>query len=833
MSRRSIQIFLALIAGLMIFLGDALVMLAQESETEEFTLEEITVTAQKRETNLQKTPIAIATVSGEELITEAKLRIDEIMQGVVGVQTQGSQIGTDFYMRGLGTADFGPPVAGANQSAVAVLIDGVYQNRGEVVRGGTLDMARAEVMRGTQSTTLGGSSLAGAVSLVSNSPAFKYEGSGSLGVGDHNLLSTQAVLNVPLAENQALRLAYSTEKRDGYISSGAGNSDQSNGRIKYRWQPTETFDLVATVSKQVIGGNGVDVNSLAYYGYWEGYDEANAANYDVTMGYPVLYGHVNNGVRYDDRDNPWDDGMPADKWPNNVFRHTNIYQYNLDIDWDLSIGTLSLMPSYQTAEFNSQETPRASGKQGGVLLLQEGWNAQHQSQKTIQFDTQLASPNESPFEWLAGLYYYDTEVRGVMYSANFNKVQDPMAPDYDPTLPLNYYNWESTNPSGQTTYAAYGNVSYPVLDVFRINAGLRYTKDEKFERKNSTRLNGTADGPWASEGDYVYDRDRNAKWKSATYRVGAEYDVSDQAMVYALYATGYQPGTWGGNGSLTPKQTLDQYTLGLKSRMFDNRLQLNVEGFHSMYYNRNLQGSLSYFSDGFEGAAGRSQCGTPGGGPPAPGATVSVAADGSYYCADTGQGATVPELLSMGVDMEINFLITENDRLDASAEYLKSEQGKPDHGVTTDYLNTQANMTDEIATALINGLNAFAASYDGMTLQNSPEWSGNLSYSHMFTLASGSTLTPKLNMEYRGTYWSSGGGPGSKGIAQPGESIQDAYMLWNAYLNWTSSDGQFNVNAYAKNIQNKPILSNFGGEGMSTVTLLPPRTFGLVFSVSF
>jgi len=368
MSKRSIQIILALIAGLLIFLGDTLVLLAQESNAEEFTLEEITVTAQKRETNLQKTPISIQAVAGEELVTEAKLRIDEIMQGVVGVQTQGSQVGVDFYMRGLGKAEGNGPAAGQQQSAVAVLIDGIYQNRGEVVRGGTVDMARAEVMRGTQSTTLGGSSLAGAVSLVSNSPVFEYEGSGSLGFGDYNLLTTQAVLNVPLAENQALRLAYATEKRDGYISNNAGNSDQSNGRIKYRWQPTETFDLIATASKQVIGGNGVSVNSLSYYGYWEGYNPDHdpyvtpdcTTCYDATIGYPVLYGHINNGVKYEDRDNPWDDGMPHEAWPNNVFRHTNIYQYSLDINWDLGIGTLTMVPSYQTAKFRSQESPRGS-----------------------------------------------------------------------------------------------------------------------------------------------------------------------------------------------------------------------------------------------------------------------------------------------------------------------------------------------------------------------------------------------------------------------------------------------------------------------------------------
>jgi iron complex outermembrane recepter protein len=752
------------------------------------------------------------------------------MQGVVGVQTQGSQVGVDFFMRGLGKAEGNGPAAGQQQSAVAILIDGIYQNRGEVVRGGTVDMARAEVMRGTQSTTLGGSSLAGAVSLVSNNPVFKYEGSGSLGFGDYNLLSTQAVLNVPIAENQALRFAYSTEKRDGYISNNAGNSDQSNGRIKYRWQPTETFDLVATASKQVIGGNGVSVNSLSYYGYWEGYNKAHdpyvtpncTTCYDATMGYPVLYGHINNGVKYDKRDNPWDDGMPSEAWPNNVFRHTDIYQYSTEINWKLGIGTLTLVPSYQTAKFRSQESPRGSQSNS------ETWNAEKRDQETKQLDMRLASPADAPFEWLAGLYYYDTDFSGVMYSANINS-NTPDGGRYNPDLPATYYEWESTDPSSQTTYAAYGNLSYPVLDVLRINAGLRYTKDEKVERKTSSRVVGYLE---PASSDFVYGPASKGDWHDVTYRIGGEYDLSKDTMVYALYATGYQPGQFSGSGQ-TDAQKLKQYTVGLKSRMFDKRLQLNVEGFHSTYYNRDFRGSLQVWSPDFTNVAHKSNCGTGQGGPPGTPIT-EIANDGSYYCADVSSGATVPELVSKGVDVEINYIITENDRIDLSGEWLKSTQAKPDTNVALAFFEGLANV-DKIAggaETLMTALNAAAASYDGLTLQNSPEWSANFSYSHMFTFANGSTLTPKINMEYKDTYWSSGGGPAAT-TPDPAESYQDAYQLYNFYLNWNSADGKFNINAYVKNIQNKPILTNYGPEGMNSVTLLPPRTFGMVFSVKF
>ncbi len=800
-----------------------------KDKSDTFTLEEITVTAQKRKSDLQKTPISIQTVTGAELTTEAKQRIDEIMQGVVGVSSQDSQVGVSFYMRGIGDIDTGgPPVGGMKQSAVAVMIDGVYQNRGEVVRGGTIDMQRAEVMRGTQATTLGGSSLAGAVSMVSNNPVFKYEGSGSLGIGNYHLVTVQGVVNVPLAENQALRVAYGTQKRDGYISSNAGDSDLTNARVKYRWQPTDALDIVGTFNHQVIGGNGVQQSVLTYYGHWEGYDStkdrANGCTsgcYDATMGYPAYLGHL-DGAKYDQRDNPWDDGFPADIWPNSVFRHTNIDQYSAEINWDLGIGKLTMTPSYQKAHFRSNESPRTTP--GGI-----GYNFENREQETKQIDMQLASPADSSFTWLGGLYYYNTRFTGIQGNTT---VSD------NPT-----WSYVNADPNEQTTYAAYGNATYPILDVLRLTAGVRYTYD-KISQRESGRANGTVFGP--SE-PYSYDTtDPNVMaavndggWHDLTYRGGFEYDLSSQAMVYALYATAYQPGGFGAGGTQTKKYTLDQWTAGLKSRLLDNRFQLNVEGFHSTYFNRPVQGGLSYYSPGYKAYTGYSSCGPPqqGGGPPPGGGQATADYVDGYSCYVLGgNDAIFPKLYSMGADLEINFLVTENDRIDASAEYLHSVTGVPEFASTTpSFIAANTNIPNQtVADEIYQGLVTLGKSYDGLTLQNSPEWSVNVSYSHLFDLPTGSTLTPKVNAEYKSSYWSQAGGPGGDtGVAQPGESVQDAYTLWNAYLDWTSADSQFTVSAYIKNIADKPILTNYTSEGLAYASLGPPRTFGVVLSAKF
>jgi len=817
-------IFRSVLAGLLAVLFMAPGVYAQEEEdTDTFTLEEIMVTAEKREANLQKVPISIQTVSGVELTTEAKQRIDDIMRGVVGVASQDSMVGTDFYIRGLGTPDAGPPVGGLNQSAVAVLIDGVYQIRSEVVRGGTVDMAQAEVMRGTQSTTLGGSSLAGAVSLVSNDPVFEYEGSGSVGFGNYNLQTTQGVLNVPLSDNQAFRIAYASEKRDGYLSSNAGDSDLKNTRLKYRWQPTEDLDIVATWNHQTIGGNGVTNGVLTYSGYWEGYDPSKDPDinpdcttcYTATMGDPAMFGHL-DGEKYDQRDDPWDDGYPADKWPNNPFRHTTIDQYSADIDWNLGIGTLSLIPSYQKARFISQEPPRG-----------DSWRGEDQKQETTQLDAQLTSPADASFEWIAGVYYYNTQYSKDQANVSINGSPPPGPPGSSPCVvgpdAEHTYCWSRDDHNEQTTYAAYANVSYPVLEDLRLNAGLRYTKDKR-STHSANDLPGTAAGPI---GDWVLRDPSSGEWDDLTYRVGGQYDLTDQAMLYAMYATGYQPGTLSGGGQ-TDKQTVDQYTLGLKSRLLGNRLQVNVEGFHSKYYDQPMRGGMTTYTSNWETYNNTSNCGS-GGGPDRVPTTFDN--DLGYACYGVDH-PTLPEVVSKGFDLEINWLIAENDRLDVSAEYLLSQQGKPEYLATQSELEGYG-MSTALATEVLNGLEALATAYDGLTLQNSPEWTANISYSHIFDLPNGSTLTPKLNAEYRDSYWSQAGGPGgSVSVVQPGSSIQDAYTLWNVFLNWTTSDDRFNVSAYVKNIEDKPILTNFRDEaGTQYVSLNPPRTVGIVFSV--
>jgi iron complex outermembrane receptor protein len=807
------------------------------------TLEEVVVTAEKREVNLQKTAISIQVTSGEELRKNGKKRIEEIMDGVVGVQAQGAEVGASFYMRGIGSdrGQAGGFGTAPTQNAVAILVDGVYQGAREAINTGTLDLAQAEVMRGPQSTTLGGSSLAGALSLVSNKPVFSYQGSGQLEVGSYDKLGLEGVFNAPISDNQALRIAASTEKRNAYISSGLGNSDLFNARLKYRWLVNDNLDIVLTASRNKVGGAPVTLGGLSYQGYHTAYSNCTinggTQNCDgFYRGFPITYAHVNSSTTYLQRSNPWDDGMPAGAWGHEPLDHYANNSFSANVDWKLGIGTLSIVPSIQT---------------GSLLTAEAGTNdfylIEDNSYKTRQIDVNLSSNAGSRFTWLVGYNYYYTNTTGFDHFVISPGSRGPGF-GFGPSAPcpvgsLNCFDWIGIGESSQKTNGLYGNATFPVTDAFRVIAGLRYTKDVKGAQGTiGDATLGTFDKP----GPIVFGPTGSRDWSKTTYRAGVEYDIRPQSMAYATFSTGYQPGNlqWDGMGGVfnvvSPNgQTLDQITVGVKNRLFDNKLQFNVELYDSTYHDRGQAGAIT------AGNATAPACVAA-----LAGGMGALVAAPDYSCVAVG-GLSVPKLKSRGADVELNWLPTAADRLDFNVEYLDAKQSAPVASTPITALAIEQAVigcggmgppcsptltASAGANALLALYDARVGVYEGATLQSSPKLSGNFSYRHDFTLPSGSRLSPTFNLAYKSSYWTSFSLPAPLSPQSPGPAGQDAYSIYNFNLNWASSDGKLNITGYVKNIGNKPVLLNFEGggfRGASDVSLGDPRTYGLIMAVTY
>jgi iron complex outermembrane receptor protein len=860
----------------------ALVAPAYAQDDDEKVLDEITVTAEKRDKDLQDTAISIQVYDGEVLLKEGKTRIDEIMNGVVGVKSRDSQVGNLFFMRGVDGGNTAGGPGGQIGTTVSILIDGVYQSRPETVRGGTLDVRQAEVARGTQSTNLGVNTLAGAVSLVTNKPIIdEWETSATIGFGSHDLLDMSGVANVPLTDNSALRFAYSQTNRDGYLSSGAGDSDLRNARLKYRWLPSDALDITLTASQNVIGGNGVQQGVNTLYGYWEPYNALNAGSYDALMGYPPFMGHVPTSESYETRPDPWDDGYPKDVWPNNPFRDTVINSYSADIIWDVSDSlTATIIPSVEKAHFRSAEPPRGTGL---------SYMAEDVYQDTVQLDARVNGVTDR-IDWQAGVYYYDTAYTSWFQDAQYpgasfgpTQVNDAGNPNYNnnrcgffegsPGICTNY-SYNAANDWNSIAY--YGDLTWSITDSLRVQLGLRYSDDERQRVRAATgsttqRYVQGFDGPAFEgspydgnddqysvdvnfdgilditlipfDGNYVLRDYGTGKWDATTYSLGIEYDVFDDAMVYATFKTGYQPGRINtfGAGAILPENTSEQITLGFKSRWLDNTLQVNAEYFVMNFMDREVRNSN--FRVGNTGAA---SCNA--GAQADPEADLFVPLD--YACLIPNASYVVDQV-SKGIDVEVSWLPTDNDRVDISMELLDAAYDSAPYPVrssgayTVDDViaNAIANggVSDTAAAqALIDAHDAVGQQFNGATLQNAPEFTANVAYTHNFDMSNGrGTIRPKIDAEVSDAYWSYGGAGTFQGFdirnaLDSGSPIrQDSYTLWNASLAWESADGRFTVTGWIRNINDDPILLNVGGEpgsAIAYVSLNPPRTYGITLS---
>lgn len=460
---------------------------AQSGASSGFELEEITITATKRETSLQETPISITALEGEDIQKSGRTSLAQILQNVAGVEANtAGNFGQYFWIRGIGSS----PTFGQD-SAVTVSVNGVFQQMAQSARGSFLDVDRVEVARGPQSTLNGRNALGGSVSIIGAEPKLDYEGTATVGAGNLHDLNGQLVLNAPIGEIMAVRGAMSMEKRDGLLSNGTTDTDVLAGRLRWMIKPSDAFKLILSADVQRTGGKGIGSadsgliipNQTTAFGLGRTcYTAAQCATAVQTIGasagqagagFSSLPYVQNNYTSYAASD-PY-----SRKFKSNTFY--------ADLTWDLGFAQLYVQPTYMQSDaidFNSTfsllnyaqwaerinrlhgATPPATsaapvatqcGPAGTICntwsterieqlarVLASGinWNHLRQDQKT--FEARLSSPADSKLDWLGGLYYFrnDEKVRTSVTAGGTNGVYSLDA--FGGPTPVNYCSTPST-----------------------------------------------------------------------------------------------------------------------------------------------------------------------------------------------------------------------------------------------------------------------------------------------------------------------------------------------------------------------------------------------------
>ncbi len=790
---------LAGVAAIVFTVGGIPSVYAQKSVTEEFQLEEVTVTAQKRLENQQKVPISMEVISGEELLGTGKDNVDDILRDISNVLINKSPDGMRVTVRGL--ADENSPFHDMHVSTptVAVNIDGAY-NSSSAAGQNLFDLERVEVLSGPQSTLYGSNSPGGIVNVVTASPKTdKFAASASVEAGNYGLITSNVMVNAPIIRDLvAMRLAGQTYKRDSWVEGSDNSQDTKTARLKTLYQPSEDFSATVTLnySKAISGGRlGGDVKVFDYEDghYWS--DGTPVTN-------PWTANDSAGGGPPPGPPGPPSEGQVTGNAPNAVGQDAETKGIQAEISWNTPIGSLSFVPAY-----SKQKSTEFRDDVEVTLSTGTGYTSQFSENSTEQKNAELrlVSPADFFFKWIVGGTYYESE-------------RDNYTDDY-------YYDSnDSSQIAKEKNKAVYANITYPITDKFRGTAGYRRSWDEASNVEAPPKVGNGVSGQ---------------KYSNPDYRIGVEYDLAENSMMYADYATSYRVNAMAiaqGNKTVPPEE-LKSYSLGVKNRFFNNKLQLNASAYYYDYTNKNFRGS----EEGrFGGAPGANVTikesdyphTDPATGEYLPGTDFNN--DGDYNdtnlspgdpgfdpATDTselvGKDITDPwiqqfgQFESYGLDLSADWVITSKDRLNLSLSYL------------------HAKWTDAVVEFYwswiwpTNGLDL-----SGRTNTFSPKWSANASYLHNFELGSFGTLVPQIDVQYQSSYNLS-----FEQSFYP-YNYQEAHYILNGSLTYTSAGGMWSVNAYVKNATDYAVKTFWMDmAGTYSLGLNDPRTYGAVLSVKF
>jgi iron complex outermembrane receptor protein len=705
-------------AAAAILVGATAVGFAEEA-ADEGQLEEVIVTAQKRTEDVQKTAISIATVSGEEMAAQGKTSLDAALSSVPAVQVQGLAQGAQVFIRGVGSS-IDPAFA---DPAIALMVDGVYDGRTEAVQGGSYDIDRVEVLRGPQGTLYGRNASGGSVNVITRNPDLSAFGAyGRLQVGNYSLRRGEGMLNLPASQTFGVRFAAYREKRNGYIDDGSMDSDSWGARAKLLYKPNERVSVVVKVDVNRVdqlGPNTVPVPGSAGQLtfpppiFWTNFNPANNPPWNTGDPGPIL--RFPNGW-VTGSSSPWsNDAQHPPGWEKRKSE-----TYSAQIDADLGFGTLTILPGY-TRHRNSLASNFLFGILTGPYSVGTG-NATYTSA-----EVRLASAADSRVRWLLGAYYLRSE-GGPTFSGQVTN---------DPISGTNYTTDQVFAPG--KTLAAFGQITYPITDSFRLTGGLRYSRDKQGSSFQIINPDINYDS-----GVIAFEQTQ----PSTTYKAGFEYDLAARSMLYGHVATGFKQG--GLSPSVPPNkfdpEKLTSYEIGAKNRFLDNTLQLNVAAFYYDYNNYQLS-SFDVLELGSTGVF----------------TNFPV-----VHNAKTGKVA--------GGELELDWLVTPSDNLKAAATVLDAKYG-------------------EIVLPNNPFVNQGPYELKDKTMANSPKFTATLSYEHTWNLPAGS-LSAGFNARYSGAYYA------TPELYMPG-ARQGSYTRSGAQVRYAAPADRWSISLWGNNLEDK------------------------------
>ncbi len=496
-------------------------------------IEEILVTAEKRVTNLQDTPLTITTFSGEELEKSGVATSMDLQLHTPGLVMSSNGGWGLPYLRGVGTDIIGPGV----DSGVAIYVDGVYQarNAGKIQQ--LVDVERVEVLKGPQGILYGRNAIGGAINIISKAPTDDFTGNVGIDFGNFEKRTIHASISGPLAGDTVLaRLSFIDTDDEGYTE------DLLNGN---RYQFTDSTSLRGSLAIELTDTLDARIN-VSY------------SDTDSAFAYTPINPATNPLFTIWGATITGDPRKVLNDFPNQ--QQTKEWGVNAQLTWDLDAFTVT-----SNTALNNNEHKLICDLDGTEVSIISCGSASFDDEpfnEDSDFFSQeivLTTHNSDRFEWTALLYYMQEDA--TLFGRN--------------DLPLFGLLTRTFADVEAEAIAAAGQLTYSLSDKLRLIGGIRVSHEKKSIVNSKTDINGSLIGS----------ADDQDSWTVATPKFVIQYSPTDDIMAYFSATRGFKSGGFNAfeiQGSFD-EETLWSYEAGLRSTLLQNRLRANLTAFHYDY----------------------------------------------------------------------------------------------------------------------------------------------------------------------------------------------------------------------------------------------------------
>ena len=767
------------------------------AEEASLAIEEIIVTARKREESVQDVPVAMTALS-QELRNSTVRNLSDLTGYAPNVIIREGGRGpnsSNITIRGVSASSNGDK---SFDSPISVVVDGVFQGTVSGRNVENFDLERVEVLRGPQGTLFGKNTVGGVINVIRSRPTGELGGKARVTAGKYGQQEIRALLNMPVTDTLAAKWFYTQTKADGHLKrefdgGRAPKSDYENFGIALLWEPNDRFDALLTVERY---NNNSDYGAPTNFNVVAGYFAPPTGD-DVGRVNELRGGTIPCSVFGSCRLDPdvKADSVETNR-PNTASYRNNVISLNMNFDINDALSLVSVTGYHDTPEEDS--ISELDGTADDFIFIDNN-NVYEQFSQEIRL--------EGSYDWgnfvVGGYYFESTYDQDWVTTGSFWEVLlGPLGLDTAAGLDLclagvfgvltcdprsqgqglgNNYDQRLFQTQDVESLAFFGQVDYNVTDQLILTAGVRHTKEDK-HFIGYQAYQGSVELRYPFNFD-IGNADLENTWKETTLKFGLTYHYSEDIMIFASFAEGFKSGGFFGvNQNIRDfernqyePETASSYEVGVKSQWMENRLQVNGTFFYNDF--KDKQDS-------------------------------NVVED-----AETSTVATVWENIGgleyTGVEVETRFVATENLDLFAAIGWLNAEYNG--------FMSKGFYTIGELAS------NPPAVNVDFLTPKLAPEWTFSLGGTYTMQLGPGDlsihTQWTHITEQETDTY----NDTGSQLVAQDQLKAQIAYD-WN----------NMRLSMYGNNLLNESVeISGFLPGLFGTGNVSVGTTWGIELEVHF